>query len=124
MLVNKLSKLIGRTDSYIIKLVIQKKNPGNQFFTKKTTILHYRMTSTSLFQYFNEPKTEKKPVWDQSKVFFLFQLLKLRKIRGKNWGKQDWWFDVTNKIIVNNRNLADGFGILQEFRSEKFGKAS
>ena len=69
MLVNKLSKLIGRTDAYIIKLVIQKKNPGNQCFTKKTTILHYRMTSTSLFQYFNEPKTEKKP--DQSKVFFL-----------------------------------------------------
>ena len=21
-----------------------------------------------------------------------------QKIRGKNWGKQDWWFDVTNKI--------------------------
>ena len=25
-----------------------------------------------------------------------FQLLKLRKIRGKNGGKQNWWFDVTN----------------------------
>ena len=24
----------------------------------------------------------------------------MRKTRGKNWGKQDLWFDVTNKIQV------------------------
>ena len=41
-------------------------------------------------------------VLDQWKVCYLFQLLKLRKIRGKNWGKQKlffWWIDVTNKTI-------------------------
>ena len=46
-------------------------------------------------------KTEKNPVLDQPKVCFLFQLLKLRKIRGKNWGRQNWlfyWFDVTKKM--------------------------
>ena len=31
------------------------------------------------------------------KSLFSFQMLKLRKIRGK----QDWWFDVTIKIVVN-----------------------
>ena len=32
------------------------------------------------------------------KSLLSFQMLKLRKIRGK----QDWWFDVTIKIVVNN----------------------
>ena len=31
-------------------------------------------------------------ILDQWKVWFLFQQLKLRKIRGKYWGKQDSWF--------------------------------
>ena len=34
---------------------------------------------------------EKKLFWT-NKVCFLFQLLKLRKILGKNWGKQEWLF--------------------------------
>ena len=33
------------------------------------------------------------------KIRLLFQLLKNAKIREKNRGKQDWWFDFTNKII-------------------------
>ena len=41
-------------------------------------------------------KLRKNLFWTNKKGFF--KLLKLRKIRGKNWGKQDWWFDVTNKI--------------------------
>ena len=40
-----------------------------------------------------------KPPNNQSCFLQLFQLLKLRKIRGKNLGKQDWWFDVTNKTL-------------------------
>ena len=48
-------------------------------------------------------------VLDQWKVYFLFQLIKLRKIRGKNWGKQNWLFDVTNKNdyctdVINSRS--------------------
>ena len=50
-------------------------------------------------QTFDWSKTKKKPILDQLKICFLFQLLKLRKFRGKNWGKQDSWFDVTNKIF-------------------------
>ena len=42
-------------------------------------------------------KLRKNLFWTNKKGFF--KLLKLRKIRGKNWGKQDWWFDVTNKIF-------------------------
>ena len=32
------------------------------------------------------------------KSLFSFQMLKLTKVRGKFFGKKDWWFDVTNKI--------------------------
>ena len=32
-------------------------------------------------------KPEKTPVLDQLNIYFLFQLLKLRKIGGKNWAK-------------------------------------
>ena len=34
------------------------------------------------------------------KSLFSFQMLKLRIVRWKNLGKKDWWFDVTNKIVV------------------------
>ena len=29
----------------------------------------------------------------------------LRKIRGKNWEKQDSWFDVTNKHVAATHNV-------------------
>ena len=38
------------------------------------------------------PKLRKKICYGPVKSLFLFQLLKLRKFRGKNWGKQDSWF--------------------------------
>ena len=44
---------------------------------------------------FSQKVTEKNPIM----CLLSFQLLKLRKICGKNWGKQDWWIDVTNKIL-------------------------
>ena len=38
-------------------------------------------------------KTDKKKLfWTKTRFFILFQLLKLRKIHGKNWGKQNWFF--------------------------------
>ena len=37
-------------------------------------------------------KTEKKPDLDQWKICFLFQMLKMRQIHGKNLGNQDWLF--------------------------------
>ena len=48
-------------------------------------------------------KLRKKTVLDQWKVCFLFQLLKLRKIWWKFFGKTRLvvcWFDVTNKIYI------------------------
>ena len=30
--------------------------------------------------------------WTNKKFVIFYQLLKLRKIRGKNWGKQNWLF--------------------------------
>jgi len=33
------------------------------------------------------------------KSLFSFSTAKQRKIGGKNWGRQDWWFDITNKIF-------------------------
>ena len=48
---------------------------------------------------FIDPKQVSLKILDQWKGFFLFQLVKLRKICGKNWEKQDWWFDVTKNII-------------------------
>jgi hypothetical protein len=36
------------------------------------------------------PKLRKNLFWTNKK--FLFQMLKLRKNRRKNWGKQDWLF--------------------------------
>ena len=45
-------------------------------------------------------KLRRKDCFGPIRICFLFQLLKLRKIRGKNWGKQDWWFDVTNNYLV------------------------
>ena len=42
-------------------------------------------------------------VLNQWTVCFLFQLLKLRnrKICGNNWGRQDWLFDVMNKVCCH-----------------------
>ena len=54
---------------------------------------------------FIRPNLWKKLCLDQYKVYFLFQLLKLRNIRKINWGKQDWWFNVMNKIHTLKKEM-------------------
>ena len=44
--------------------------------------------------------------------YFFFWLLKLRNIHGKNWGKQDSWFDVTNKIFLLGNWLKNSWKLL------------
>jgi hypothetical protein len=52
--------------------------------------LFSQIISTNFSQFEQlKKKTVKKPVLDQLKTCFLFEVLKLRKICGKNWGKQD-----------------------------------
>ena len=58
---------------------------------------------------------EKKTVFDQDEICFLFQLLKLRKIRGKNWrdkltktsdefvNVQDRWMHFKLKKFMNRQ---------------------
>ena len=46
---------------------------------------------------------------------------KLRKIRGNNWEKQDWWFDVTNKIYMLSLSQCDVFiNIIQHAITNSF----
>ena len=76
------------------------KSPNNQFcFPQFFPRFFLSFSSWKRKQTFYWFKTGIFSVLDQWKDCFLFQLLKLRKIRRKNWGKQDWWFDVTNKIL-------------------------
>ena len=69
-----------------------------KFFHKCFSVL----SSWRREQAFHWYKNEKKP-FCTNKKFFLFQLLKLRKMYGNNWGKQNWWFDVMNKILECRR---------------------
>ena len=54
------------------------------------------------------PKQVFSKFWTNEKFVFVFQLLKLRKNHGKNWGKQDWWFDVTNRINASKYQAFSG----------------
>ena len=55
------------------------------------------------YDFFFNWQTEKKNVLDQSEVCFLFQLLKLRKIKEKIEKKTNfvvWWFDPMSSLFV------------------------
>ena len=60
------------------------------FFTKFSQFEHLKSKNN-----FNWSKTEKKKSDLDPKTSLFYQL---KKNCGKKWGKQDWWFDVTNKI--------------------------
>ena len=48
--------------------------------------------------------SKRKQTWSKTgfrpmKSLFSFSTDKTDKNEWKNWGKQDWWFDITNKIL-------------------------
>ena len=84
-----------KNDADLIKYLVRDIKPQNhescfpQFFSTKFPRFEEtkKKINFSLVQ-----NWEKKLFWTNKKFLFLFQLLKLRKFRGTNWGKQDSWF--------------------------------
>ena len=65
----------------------------------KTRILF--SSNFSMHSQFEQLK-KKKQTFHWSKTLKKTCLFLVRKIRGKNKGKQGWWFDVTNKIMIGS----------------------